>query len=218
MRIVRASFVVSLERLRDFPGQGMPEIALAGKSNVGKSSMINSLCSNNKLARTSSEPGKTRMVNIYRINDEFFLTDLPGYGFAKAPGSEKAKWASMIEGYLSGSSELKHVFLLVDIRHEPTKDDIMMAEYLRHYHMPFSVVATKADKLSKAARGRSIPVICRTLAVQPWQIIAYSSEDGTGKDRLLDRIESILHPAEEVMAEIDVPEGITFEDGPTREE
>lgn len=218
MRIVRASFVVSLERLRDFPGQGMPEIALAGKSNVGKSSMINSLCSNNKLARTSSEPGKTRMVNIYRINDEFFLTDLPGYGFAKAPGSEKAKWASMIEGYLSGSGELKHVFLLVDIRHEPTKDDIMMAEYLRHYHMPFSVVATKADKLSKAARGRSIPVICRTLAVQPWQIIAYSSEDGTGKDRLLDRIESILHPAEEVMAEIDVPEGITFEDGPTREE
>ncbi len=218
MRIVRASFVVSLERLRDFPGQGMPEIALAGKSNVGKSSMINSLCSNNKLARTSSEPGKTRMVNIYRINDEFFLTDLPGYGFAKAPGSEKAKWASMIEGYLSGSGELKHVFLLVDIRHEPTKDDIMMAEYLRHYHMPFSVVATKADKLSKAARGRSIPVICRSLAVQPWQIIAYSSEDGTGKDRLLDRIESILHPAEEVMAEIDVPEGITFEDGPTREE
>ncbi|MBQ3078817.1 MAG: YihA family ribosome biogenesis GTP-binding protein [Clostridia bacterium] len=218
MRIVRASFVVSLEKLRDFPGQGMPEIAMAGKSNVGKSSLINSLCGNSKLARTSSEPGKTRLVNIYRVNDEFFLTDLPGYGFAKAPGSEKAKWSSMIEGYLNGSEMLRHVFLLVDIRHEPTSDDIMMAKYLRHYKIPFSVIATKADKLSKAARGRNLPVICRALAVQPWQIIPYSSEDLTGKDKLLERIEGILHPVEEVQADIEIPEGITFEDGPTREE
>jgi len=218
MRIVRASFVTSLDRMRDFPGQGLDEIALAGKSNVGKSSMINSLCGNSKLARTSSEPGKTRMVNIYRVNDEFFLTDLPGYGFAKAPGSEKARWAEMIEGYLSGSEKLKHVFLLVDIRHDPTKDDCMMAEYLRHYKIPFSVIATKADKLSKAQRSRSIPAICRALVVQPWQVIAYSSEDGTGKDKLLDSIEGILHPVEEEQADIAVPEGITFEDGPTREE
>lgn len=218
MRIVRASFVVSLDRLREFPGQGLDEIALAGKSNVGKSSMINSLCGNSKLARTSSEPGKTRMVNIYRVNDEFFLTDLPGYGFAKAPGSEKAKWAGMIEGYLAGSERLKHVFLLVDIRHDPTADDCMMAEYLRHYNMPFTVIATKADKLSKAQRSRSIPVICRKLAVQPWQVIPYSSEDGTGKEKLLEKMESILHPVEEDEIDIEIPEGITFEDGPTREE
>ena len=217
MRITKSSFVVSLEKIRDFPGRGMPELAMAGRSNVGKSSMVNSLCGNSKLARTSSEPGKTRLINIYRVNEEFFLTDLPSYGFAKAPAGEKKRWAAMIEGYLSGSDKLKHVFLLVDIRHDPTPDDVMMAEYLRHYNLPFTVVATKADKISKAARGRAIPVICRTLVVQPWQVVPYSSEDGTGKDKLLERIDAILHPAEPEPETFEVPDGITFEDGPTRE-
>ena len=173
MRIVRSCFVTSLERLGNFPGQGMPEIAMAGRSNVGKSSLINSLCMNSKLARTSSEPGKTRLVNIYRVNDAFMLTDLPGYGFAKAPAAEKKRWAGMIEGYLSGSDSLKHVFLLVDIRHEPTDDDAMMADYLRHYQLPFSVIATKADKLSKAARGRAMrhEVSCR----KSWRRIVFRS-------------------------------------------
>ena len=218
MRIVRSCFVTSLERLGNFPGRGMPEIAMAGRSNVGKSSLINSLCMNSKLARTSSEPGKTRLVNIYRVNDEFMLTDLPGYGFAKAPAAEKKRWAGMIEGYLSGSDSLKHVFLLVDIRHEPTDDDAMMADYLRHYRLPFSVIATKADKLSKAARGRAMPPICRKRNVQPWQILAYSSEDGTGRDELLKKLDEILNPV--VPKETDsfeIPEGITFEDGPMRE-
>ena len=130
-----------------------------------------------------------------------FLVDLPGYGFAKAPKQEKEKWAAMIEGYLCQSPNLKHVFQLVDIRHTPTQEDQMMVEYLRHYNIPFSVIATKADKLSKAQRGKNIPVICRTLAVQPWEILCYSSEDGTGRDQLLKKIEDeVLNaPAIEVV-------------------
>lgn len=198
MIIKKSKFVISMAEFKSFPGQGLPEIALAGKSNVGKSSLINSLTNNSKLARTSSAPGKTRLVNFYQLNDEdMFLVDLPGYGFAKAPRQEKDKWAAMIEGYLERSQNLRHVLQLVDIRHTPTQEDQMMVEYLRHYDIPFTVVATKADKLSKAQRGRSIPVICRTLVVQPWEIITYSSEDGTGKEKLLELIDGIVFPQED---------------------
>lgn len=190
MTIKKSKFVQSLSAFRSFPGQGLPEIAMVGKSNVGKSSLINSMANNSKLARTSAEPGKTRLVNLYLINEAFFLVDLPGYGFARAPKQEKDKWAAMIEGYLRGSEHLKRVFQLVDIRHEPTEDDQLMVEYLRHYDLPFTVVATKADKLSKAQRGKSIPAICRKLAVQPWEVMVYSSRDGTGKDKLLELIEA----------------------------
>ena len=192
MIIKRAKFLLSQSKFGDFPQQGMPEIAMAGKSNVGKSSLINSLTRHSKLARTSSEPGKTRLINYYSINDAFLLVDLPGYGFARAPKSEQEKWSQMIEGYLTGSQQLKHVFHLVDIRHAPTKEDQMMTEYLRHYDIPFTVIATKADKLSKAQRSRSIPVICRTLVVQPWEIMTYSSEDLTCREALLDKIDEIL--------------------------
>lgn len=190
MTIRKSKFVQSLSAFRDFPGQGLPEIAMVGKSNVGKSSLINSMTNNSKLARTSAEPGKTRLVNLYLINEAFFLVDLPGYGFARAPKQEKDKWAAMIEGYLRGSTHLKRVFQLVDIRHEPTEDDQLMVEYLRHYQIPFTVVATKADKLSKAQRGRNLPAICRKLAVQPWEVMVYSSKDGTGKEKLLELIEA----------------------------
>ncbi len=188
MKISKSLFVRSMSSFESFEGQGLPEIAMVGKSNVGKSSLINSLTGNSKLARTSAEPGKTRLVNLYLINDAFFLVDLPGYGFAKAPKREKQKWAEMIEGYLRGSDHLKRVFQLVDLRHEPTGDDQLMVEYLRHYDIPFTVVATKADKLSGAQRGRCIPAICRALAVQPWEVMVYSSKDGTGKDKLLEII------------------------------
>lgn len=192
MMIKKAKFLLSQSRFESFPQQGMPEIAMAGKSNVGKSSLINSLTRHSKLARTSSEPGKTRLINYYAINEDFLLVDLPGYGFARAPKSEQDKWAQMIEGYLTGSQQLKHVFHLVDIRHAPTREDQMMTEYLRHYDIPFTVIATKADKLSKAQRSRSIPVICRTLVVQPWEVMTYSSEDLTGREALLDKIDEIL--------------------------
>ena len=190
MTIRSAKFVTSLDRLRPFPGQGLPEVAMAGKSNVGKSSMINSLLGNSKLARISSEPGKTRLVNFFAVNERLLLVDLPGYGFARAPKTERERWASMIEGYLEGSKYLRRVLHLVDIRHAPTQDDQTMVEYLRHYDIPFTVVATKADKVSRAARGRLIPVICRTLAVQPWEVVPYSSEDGTGREKILEILES----------------------------
>ena len=188
MTIRKAKFVKSMSAFGEFPGQGLPEIAMVGKSNVGKSSLINNMAGNSHLARTSSEPGKTRLVNLYLINEAFFLVDLPGYGFAKAPKQEKQQWAEMIEGYLKGSGHQKRVFQLVDIRHAPTEDDQLMVEYLRHYDLPVTGVATKADKLSKAQRGRSVPVICRTMGVQPWEVIVHSSKDGTGRDKLLQLI------------------------------
>lgn len=197
MMIKKAGFLLSQSEFKSFPQQGMPEIAMAGKSNVGKSSLINSLTRHSKLARTSSAPGKTRLINYYMINEAFLLVDLPGYGFARAPKSEQQKWSRMIEGFLTGSENLKHVFQLVDIRHEPTQEDVMMIEYLRHYDIPFTVIATKADKLSKAQRSRSIPVICRKLVVQPWEILTYSSEELTGRELLLEKIENVLAETQE---------------------
>lgn len=194
MIVRKARFVQSMSAFRKFPGQGLPEIAMVGKSNVGKSTLINNLTRNSKLARTSSEPGKTRLVNLFLINEAFFLVDLPGYGFARASKQEKDKWAEMIEGYLKQSKNLRRVFQLVDIRHAPTQDDQLMVEYLRHYEIPFTVIATKADKLSKAQRGRNIPLICRTLAVQPWEVLTHSSKDSTGRDALLEVIEAEIAP------------------------
>ena len=197
MIVKKAKFVQSMSAFKPFPGQGLPEIAMVGKSNVGKSSLINNLTRNGSLARTSSEPGKTRLVNLYLINEAFFLVDLPGYGFAKASKQEKDRWAGMIEGYLQNSANLKRVFQLVDIRHAPTQDDQMMVEYLRHYEIPFTVIATKADKLSKAQRGKNIPLICRTLAVQPWEVLVHSSRDGSGREALLDVIEGCISVSEQ---------------------
>ncbi len=219
MRVTKASFVTSLDKLGRYPGKGKPELALAGRSNVGKSSLINSLCNNSRLAKTSAEPGKTRLINIYNINEAFFLVDLPGYGFARASGDERRRWAGMIEGYLEGSEQLKHVLLLVDIRHEPSDEDAQMAQYLRALNTGFSVVATKADKLSKAQQSRSIPAICRKLVVQPWQVLPYSSETHAGRDRLLTMIDGILNPAKTKPADgIIIPEDLNFDDGPTREQ
>ena len=196
MVIKKAQFITSLDAFRDYPGVGRPEIAMVGKSNVGKSSMINKLTNNGKLARTSAEPGKTRLINLFNLNDEIVLVDLPGYGFAKVSRGEKQRWAGMIEGYLAQSKNLKRVLMLVDMRHQPTNDDIDMVNYLRHYGIPFTVAATKADKLSRAEKSRSIPVICRTLAVQPWEVIPFSSEDGTGREKLLELLDTLL-PAPE---------------------
>lgn len=192
MLIKNARFITSLAALGPFEGQGLPEIAACGKSNVGKSSLINRLGNNNKLARISSEPGKTRLINLYGFNEQFILADLPGYGFARAPAHEREKWAGMIEGYLSGSANLKHVLQLVDIRHAPTADDVTMVSYLRHYGLPFTVLATKADKISRAERSRSVPQICRALAVQPWEVVPFSAQDGTGLERLLELLDAAL--------------------------
>lgn len=196
MEIKRASFITSMAEYRDYPGIGLVEVALAGKSNVGKSSMINKLCRQNKLARTSSTPGKTRLLNVYTINEALQLIDLPGYGFAKVAKDEKMRWMGMMEGYFADSATLRHVLHLVDIRHDPTADDRDMNAFLRSHDIPFTVIATKADKISRGARMKYIAAICRGLAVQPWEVVAFSSEDGTGREQVLSLLEKIMTEAQ----------------------
>ena len=191
MEINGAKFITSITGNSDFEGKGIPEIAAAGKSNVGKSTFINCMCNNFKLARVSQEPGKTRVINIYNCGS-FHLVDLPGYGFARAPGHIRQSWGKMMENYLGGSQQLSHVFQLVDLRHPPTNDDVMMVNYLRHFGVPFTVIATKADKISKSQRAKHVSVICRTIAVQPWEVIPFSGTDRTGRDLVLKKIEEIL--------------------------
>ena len=193
MNIKRADFITSMKDYGDYATKGCPEVAFAGKSNVGKSSMINRLTNRSKLARTSATPGKTRLINVYQLNGEINLIDLPGYGFAKVSKAEKESWGKMMQDYFARTEDLCHVFHLVDIRHEPTAEDREMNLFLRQAGIPFSVVATKADKISRGARLKYIAPICRALAVQPWQVIPFSAEDGTGKDALLEMIERVCY-------------------------
>lgn len=192
MEIKSADFITSMAEYGVFAGKGLPQIAVAGKSNVGKSTMINCLCRRNKLARTSATPGKTRLINVFLLNEEFHLIDLPGYGFAKVDKQEKLRWGKMMQDYFETADELKHVLCLVDIRHEPTEDDIMMNRFLREMNIPFTVIATKADKISRGARSKQLAPICRALLVQPWEIICFSGEDRTGREDVLALLEKIL--------------------------
>jgi len=208
MEINRVSFVTSMDRYRDYPGIGLPEMAVAGKSNVGKSSMINCLCRRRKLAKTSSTPGKTRLLNVFDIEGRLRLIDLPGYGFAKVDKVEKQKWARMMEGYFADSATLRLVLHLVDIRHEPTQDDRDMTGFLRTYNIPFIAIATKADKISRAARMRHVAVICRALQVQPWEVIPWSSETGEGREAVLAILEKTMADGEaEGMVALEQAEG-----------
>ena len=191
MEIKQAEFITSMANYEEKPPINLPQLAVVGKSNVGKSSLINALCQRKKLCKTSSTPGKTRLINIFLINNEFHLVDLPGYGFAKINKAEKKRWGEMMERYFRESALLEHVLHLVDIRHEPTQDDITMNRFLREMDIPFTVVATKADKISRGARMKQIAPICRALLVQPWELIAFSSEDGTGRVELLSKIEAV---------------------------
>ena len=197
MIVKRADFITSMKDYGDYATKGCPEVAFAGKSNVGKSSMINKLTNRTKLARTSATPGKTRLINIYQINEEINFVDLPGYGFAKVSKAEKLSWGKMMQDYFEQSDELRHVLCLVDIRHEPTEDDKQMNLFLRQMGIPFTVIATKADKISRGARQKQLAPICRALLVQPWEVICWSSEDGTGRDQLLTLLEKVLAPEEE---------------------
>ena len=192
MEIKKSQFITSLDAYKSFPGRGMPQIAVAGKSNVGKSSLINSLCRMKNLARVSGTPGKTRLMNIFLLNDAFHLVDLPGYGFAKVDKQEKERWGEMMEHYFADTDCLCLTLHLVDIRHDPTQDDVTMNRFLRGSGLPFIVVATKADKISRGARSKFLAPIYRTLEVQPWQVIPYSSETGEGRNQLLSAISDAL--------------------------
>ena len=192
MEIKSASFVTSLAQYHENDPINLPQLAVVGKSNVGKSSLINALCNRKKLCKTSATPGKTRLINIFLINEQFHLGDLPGYGFAKVDKKEKERWGAMMDHYFQDSTKLMHVLLLVDIRHDPTQDDVAMAQYFRQMDIPFTVVATKADKISRGARMKQLAPICRQMLVQPWEVIVSSSEDKTGCDKLLELIEAVL--------------------------
>ena len=206
MEIKQAEFITSMASYGNFAGKGLPQIAVAGKSNVGKSSLINKLCNRNKLAKTSATPGKTKLINVFLLNRSFHLIDLPGYGFAKVDKAEKARWGKMMQDYFEKADELRHVFCLVDIRHDPTQDDINMNSFLRQTGIPFTVIATKADKISRAARSKQLAPICRALMVQPWEVICWSSEDGTGRDKVQELLDKLLAEPEETL------------DGPSMEE
>ena len=191
MEIKSASFITSMSSYAA-PGPALPEIAVAGKSNVGKSSLINNFCRRKALAKTSATPGKTRLINLFLLNDSLHLVDLPGYGFAKVDKQEKLRWGEMMEGYFRDTNQLRLTLHLVDIRHEPTRDDVQMNAFLRESGLPFLVIATKADKISRGARMKNLAPICRALQVQPWQVICYSSETGDGRDQLLEAVEKAL--------------------------
>ncbi len=192
MEITSAAFVTSLANYGPFPGIGLPQIAIAGRSNVGKSSLINSLCRVKGLAKTSGTPGKTRLINVFLLNDSLHLIDLPGYGYAKVDKQEKRIWGERMDTYFNTSQTLKAVIQLVDIRHEPSADDLQMVAFLRQKGIPLLLVATKADKISRAARQRHLLPISRTLQVQPFDIVPYSSTTGEGRAALLARLDDFL--------------------------
>ena len=167
------------------PETGRPEVAFAGKSNVGKSSLINSLVNRKALARTSAQPGKTQTINFYNINESIYLVDLPGYGYAKVPQSEKEKWGKMIERYLHTSKVLKAVFLLVDIRHDPSANDKMMYDWVVHNGYNPIIIATKMDKLKRSQIQKNLKAIKTGLNLRPGSImIPFSAETKQGRDEI----------------------------------
>jgi len=196
MVIKKALFITSMADYDTFPDKGLMQIAIVGRSNIGKSSLINTLLNRRELAKTSSTPGKTRLINIYNVNDVFHLVDLPGYGFAKVSKAEKSKWNDMMNRYFSRSAELAHVLHLVDIRHDPSSDDVTMNRFLRQTGIPFTVVMTKADKLSRNQCKRNMLSILFKLETQPWQGIVFSSIDGRGRNELLEVLQNITKNGE----------------------
>ena len=197
---------VSLETVcgitSEFPDNPHYEVAFAGKSNVGKSSLINALVNRKALARTSSQPGKTQTINFYNINDAMYLVDLPGYGYANANIEIKAKWGKMIERYLHTSSKLKAVFLLIDIRHQPSDNDCLMYEWMVEQGFAPIIIATKMDKISRGAVPKHLKIIADTLKVEEDTImIPFSSETKQGRDDIWALIDSLVLPDDETLGE-----------------
>ncbi len=188
--IKQAEFITSAGADGRYPEPLPCEIAIVGKSNVGKSSLINRLTNNRKLAKTSAQPGKTRLVNFFLLNRIFYLVDLPGYGFAKASKEEQKSWGALMDRYLS-SGRVKHLLMLIDIRHAPTADDLQMFRYLIYYGIPYTLIATKADKIAKSKVKSEANARARQLGAPPYAI-PFSAETGEGKAELLTRIGQIL--------------------------
>lgn len=189
MEIKQAEFTTSAVKPGQYPEDGRVEIAFVGRSNVGKSSLINTVTNRRKLVKVSQTPGKTRLINFFIINNQFYFVDLPGYGYAKVSKTEQAKWGGMMEQYLINRPQLKKVALLVDSRHKPTEDDITMYEWIKYYGYSVIVVATKKDKLNKSELQRSAKVIKETLKLNPEDnLVFFSSLKKEGKEELLNEM------------------------------
>ena len=179
-------------KLEQYPTDNMPEIAFAGKSNVGKSSLINCMINRKALARTSQNPGKTRTINFYDVENKLYFVDLPGYGYAKAAKTDIEKWGKMIETYLMNREQLKNIILLIDIRHEPSENDKLMYEWLKHYNYSITIVATKSDKLKRSQLDKHIKMLRTSLNMKPDEVlIPFSSEKKSGRDELWKNIISL---------------------------
>lgn len=193
MKIIKSDLHAIAVNPKQYPQDELPEIALAGRSNVGKSSFINSMINRVNLARTSGKPGKTRTINFYIINDNFRFVDLPGYGYAQVSKEEKDKWGQIIETYLKERKNLKEVILIVDIRHEPTNQDFQMYQWIKSFGYSGIVIATKADKVSKGSLQKNIKIVKDKLQIKDSSlIITYSAEKKFNIDKVWEAFDNIL--------------------------
>ena len=188
LNLQKSALFISAGDIRQFPSHAIPQIALSGRSNVGKSSLVNTLLGRKSLARVSGEPGKTITINFYEIDGKLFLVDLPGYGFAKRPPQEKETWSTLTDGYFTANKNIDRVALilqLIDLKVGPTKDDVMMLNYLSQTELPFAVVATKADKLNKTERAKALAALATHPAIPTdTPIIPFSALKGEGKEEV----------------------------------
>lgn len=180
MKIISAEFIKSAVEISHYPDERLPEIAFAGRSNVGKSSLINSLLNRKNLVKVSSSPGKTRLINFFKINNQFSFVDLPGYGFARVPPAVKKKWGKMVETYLKKRKNLKIVILIFDIRHTPTENDRKMIEWLDYYNIQSVLIANKSDKIKKREKNKQVQAILNFLNRPDGRTIVYSSKNKEG--------------------------------------
>ena len=190
--IKKAEYIGSFVEMKQLPPGLLPEVALVGRSNVGKSSLINKTVNRKKLAKSSSTPGKTQTINYYLLNDALYLVDLPGYGYAKVSKTQRRQWQKMIERYLKERQQLKGVILLLDIRHEPSESDILMKDWLNKLGIPLLTIATKTDKISRGARSKHTSIIRKKLDL-PDEPLCFSAETGEGVEDVLTALEEILN-------------------------
>ncbi|MBQ8406319.1 MAG: YihA family ribosome biogenesis GTP-binding protein [Clostridia bacterium] len=206
------SFITSAATAKQFITPTKPMIAVCGKSNVGKSSFINMMANKKRLAKTSSEPGRTRLVNYFDFGS-FILADLPGYGFARVSKSEKIKWAKTLEEFFKAKENISHVLMLADSRHDPTEEDVEMIEFLHYHVLPFTVVLTKADKLSKMKLKEHKKAIAADLYLGEGNLLATSAETGYGKNDVLRRIQSVIELQKEIAQADGIDEETDEKDG-----
>ena len=193
MKITSAELKVIATRRSQYPNNLLSEFLLVGRSNVGKSSFINTILERKNLARTSSHPGKTQTLNFYLVNNDFYLIDVPGYGYAEVNKKTKAKFGRMIEEYLETRKELKRVFMLVDFRHKPTEDDVLMYNFLKYYNLKVTIVATKADKIGSSKKEKCKKQIMDTLdLVVGDDLVIFSSVTKEGRNEILQKIEDLI--------------------------